>query len=106
MKKKLVYIITVIIIAIIVVAISLLAKYYHGEVLVYGKELTIYQILGDNIDISSAPQLGDYVYKKAKVNSIGSTAHMNIRLNDNEIILIGNRNLIKINNILYVYFEK
>ncbi len=85
---------------------SKLYKYYkHNDVLVYGEELSIYQILGNNIDISEHPELGRYKYKKADVRSYGSTAHLNINIDNNVIVFLGNRNLIKINNTLYVYSE-
>ena len=83
-----------------------LYRYYnYNDVLDYGKSLSIYQILGNDIDISEYPELGKYKYKKANVKSFGSTKHMNIKIGKNEIVFIGNRNLIKINDILYVYSE-
>lgn len=113
MKKKLIYITIAIIVGIVALfAIKYGNKiyryYFYNDVLDYGKELTIYQILDDNIDISEYPQLGleDYIYKKAKVKSTGNTAEIHIKLYDNEIVYIGNRSLIEINDVLYVYFEK
>ena len=85
---------------------SKLYRYYnYNDVLDYGDELSIYQILGNNIDISEYPKLGRYKYKKANVRSYGSTAHVNINIGNNKIIFIGNRNLVEINNTLYVYNE-
>ncbi len=83
-----------------------LYRYYkYDDVLDYGDEQSIYQILGDNVDISEHPELERYKFKKANVRSYGSTAHHNINIGNNIIIFIGNRNLVEINNTLYVYSE-
>ena len=54
--------------------------YNHNGVLDYGKQLSIYQILGDDIDISKYPELGEYKYKKANVKSMGNTTCINIKI--------------------------
>ena len=81
-------------------------RYYnYNDVLDYGNELTIYQILGNDVNISDYPELADYTYKKAIVESIDSAACLSIEIDNNKIVFIGNRNLIEINNVLYVYSE-
>ena len=111
MKKKIIFIIiSLLIVGILYLFASGTAnkiyRYYnYDEVLDYGKELNIYEILGENVDLSEYPELKKYVFKKAKVKSIGSTAHFNIKTGNNNIVYIGNRNLIEINNNLYVYYE-
>ncbi len=109
--KVVVSIIAVIVICIVIYLVfsgygTKLYRYYnYNDVLDYGKELSIYQILGDDIDISEHPELGEYKYKKAIVRTLGSTVNMNIKIGNDEIVFIGNRNLIKINDVLYVYSE-
>ena len=80
-------------------------KYYnYNSVFDYGKSLTIYEVLNnDNIDLGEYSYLEEYTYKKAKVRNVGSTANINIVLNKNVIVFIGNRNLVTINGTLYVY---
>ena len=111
MKKKIISImIILLIVGILYLLISGTAnkiyRYYnYNDVLDYGKELDIYEILGENVDIGQYPELKKYVFKKAKVKSIGSTARLSIKIGNNNIVYIGNRNLIEINNNLYVYYE-
>ncbi len=111
-KKTIILVIIAIIIGIVIFLISsgygikLYNYFNYNEVLDYGKSLTIYEILGNDINITEYPELGEYTYKKAKVKSIGSTVHKNITIDNNNIIFIGNKNLIKINNTLYVYGNK
>ena len=112
MKKKIICIIIILlIVGILYLFVSGTANkiyryYIYADVLDYGKELNIYEILGENIDIGEYTELKKYVFKKAKVKSIGSTAHFNIKIGNNNIVYIGNRNLIEINDILYVYYEQ
>ena len=110
-KKIIILLIMVIIIGVIIFLISfkIFNKLYrynkYDDVFDYGKELSIYEILGNDINISEYSKLSEYKYKKAKVKSIGSTAHMNIKVDNNDIVFIGNRNLVKINDVLYSYSE-
>ena len=111
-KRKIIILIIVLIVIGIITYLAIsgygnkLYRYYnYDDVLDYGKELSIYQILGDNIDISENPELGRYKFKKANVRSYGSTAQFNINIGNNTIVFLGNRNLVKINDILYAYSE-
>ena len=109
--KVVILIIALIVIGVIIYLVAsgygdkLYRYYIYNDVLDYGKPLSIYQILGNDIDIREYPELGEYKYKKAEVKSLGSTAHMNIKIGKNEIVFIGNRNLVEINEVLYVYSE-
>ncbi len=107
MKKRIVVLIILIGIFIIFFGVgSKIYTYYNNNgVLVYGKSLSIYEILGNNIEIDEYSELNKYTYKKAKVKSIGNTAHKQITLGNNQITFIGNRDLIKINDNLYLMYK-
>lgn len=111
MKKKVLTIILFILIILIICIMISIPLWYRerdsisSDVISYGKELTLYDILGKNLNINKYGKLNDYTYKKAKVDTIGSTAQIHETIDNNEIVYIGNRNLIEINHELYVYDE-
>ena len=108
MKNKFIYVIIIGIIALFTLKYvnKVVGYYFSNGVLDYGEELTIYQILGDNVDLGEYSYLENYVYKTAKVKSIGNTHNIKIKIGYNEIVLIGNRDLIEINDVLYVQYKK
>lgn len=73
--------------------------------LVYGKSMTIYEVLNDGKIKIDDENLRKYKFRKALVKDKGSTHHQEIIIDDNKIIFLGNRNLVEINNQLYVYEE-
>lgn len=107
MSKKVFVSITILIILGLIILIygNKIYKYYnYNSVLAYGKSMNIYEVLNNNnLDLGEHSYLKEYTYKKARVRNVGSTKSINIKLDKNIIVFIGNRNLIEINGTLYVY---
>ena len=73
----------------------------NNKVFAYGESHSIQDILRRN-DITNV-EVQKYQYRRAIVKDEGSTVHYEITLDDDKIVFLGNRNLVKINGTLYVY---
>lgn len=109
MKKKLLIILSIIATICFGFYLFLTIFLLNGNhVVSYGRSKTLSQII--NIDeerISSynndSIDFTKYTFKRALTKNLGATHHVKYTLDKNEIIFIGNRNLVKINDKLYVY---
>lgn len=83
----------------------------HNRVISYGKSKTLSQII--NIEEEKVSSYSDenidfnkFKFRRAIVKELGSTRRESYMIDNNEVIFIGNRNLVKINNKLYIFIRK
>ena len=74
-------------------------KMDNGNVCTYGKKYTSEELLGTNKEYKNCE------FRRANVVSYGSTRRYNEKINNHELISIGNRNLVIIDGKLYQYYE-